>query len=56
MSLIPVFKNLPQTHIELEFDVLGVHIKLVKYAVHLSKRKIEKILIFFTQATQIAIG
>jgi hypothetical protein len=43
MSLIPVFnKNLPRTHTELEFDVLGVHGKLVKIVVHLSKNKIEK--------------
>ena len=27
---------------ESEFDVLGVHKKLVKYVVHSSKRKIEK--------------
>jgi hypothetical protein len=40
MSLIPVFnKNSPQAHIESELDVLGVHWKLVKYVVHLSKRK-----------------
>jgi hypothetical protein len=39
MSLIPIFnKNLPQAHMESEFDVLGVHGKLVKYVVHLSKR------------------
>jgi hypothetical protein len=41
MSLIHVFnKNLPQGHTELELDVLGLHGKLVKYVVHLSKRKI----------------
>jgi hypothetical protein len=40
ISLIPVFnKNLPRAHIELEFGVLGVHRKLVKYLVHLSKTK-----------------
>jgi hypothetical protein len=40
MSLIPVFnKKLPRAHTELEFNVLGVHRKLVKYVVHLSKRK-----------------
>jgi hypothetical protein len=40
MSLIPIFnKNLPRTHTESEFDVLGVHGKLVKYVVHSSKRK-----------------
>jgi hypothetical protein len=40
MNLIPVFnKNLPQAHTKLELDVLGVHGKLVKYIIHLSKRK-----------------
>jgi hypothetical protein len=40
MSLIPVFnKNSPQAHMESEFDVLGVHGKLVKYVVYSSKRK-----------------
>jgi hypothetical protein len=40
MNLILFFnKNLPQAHTELEFDVLGVHGKLVKYVVHLLKRK-----------------
>jgi hypothetical protein len=40
MSLIPVFnKNSPRAHTESELDVLGVHGKLVKYDVHLSKRK-----------------
>jgi hypothetical protein len=40
MSLILVFnKNLPQAHIESELGMLGVHGKLVKYVVHLSKRK-----------------
>jgi hypothetical protein len=40
MSLILVFnKNSPRAHMELEFNVLGVHRKLVKYVVHLSKRK-----------------
>jgi hypothetical protein len=32
-------KNLPWAHTESELDVLGVHRKLVKYVVHLSKRK-----------------
>jgi hypothetical protein len=41
MSLIPIFnKNFPRAHIESEFDVLGVHRKLVKYVVHSSRRKI----------------
>jgi hypothetical protein len=40
MTLIPIFnKNLPRAHVELELDVLGVHEKLVKYVVHLSKTK-----------------
>jgi hypothetical protein len=40
MSLVPVFKkNSPRAHSELELDLLGVHRKLVKYVVHLSKRK-----------------
>jgi hypothetical protein len=40
MSLIPVLnKNSPQAHTESELDVLGVPKKLVKYAVHSSKRK-----------------
>jgi hypothetical protein len=40
MKLILVFnKNLPRAHMELELDVLGVHMKLVKYVVHSSKRK-----------------
>jgi hypothetical protein len=44
MSLIPVFnKNLPRAHTESGLDVLGVHEKLVKYVVHLSKKKLKKI-------------
>jgi hypothetical protein len=40
MNLILVFnKNSPQAHTESEFDMLGVHGKLVKYVVHSSKRK-----------------
>jgi hypothetical protein len=40
MILIPVFnKNSPWAHTESELDVRGVHKKLVKYVVHLSKRK-----------------
>jgi hypothetical protein len=40
MNLIPVFnKNLPRAQMESEFDVLGVHRNLVKYVVHLFKRK-----------------
>jgi hypothetical protein len=41
LSLIPIFnKTSPRAHMELELDVRGVHGKLVKYVVHLSKRKI----------------
>jgi hypothetical protein len=40
MSLIPVLnKTSPRAHMESELDVLGVHRTLVKYVVHLSKRK-----------------
>jgi hypothetical protein len=40
MSLILVCnKNLPEAHTESELDVLDVYEKLVKYAVHPSKRK-----------------
>jgi hypothetical protein len=40
MSLILVFnKDSPRAHTESELGVLGVHGKLVKYVVHLSKRK-----------------
>jgi hypothetical protein len=40
MSLIPVLnKTSPQAYTELELDVLGVPGKLVKYVVHMSKRK-----------------
>jgi hypothetical protein len=40
MSIMDIFnKNLPRACTELEFDVLGVNGKLVKYVVHLFKRK-----------------
>jgi hypothetical protein len=40
MSLIPVFnKTSPQAHTESELDVFGVHRELVKYIVHVFKRK-----------------
>jgi hypothetical protein len=40
MSSILVFnKKSSQAHTESELGVLGVHRKLVKYVVHLSKRK-----------------
>jgi hypothetical protein len=56
MSLIPVFnKNSQRAHTESEFDMLGVHGKLVKYVVHLSKEKIDFLKFFFTQAAQTAI-
>jgi hypothetical protein len=43
MSLISVFnKKIPQAHTESEFDMFGVHGKLVKYVVQSFKRKIEK--------------
>jgi hypothetical protein len=32
-------KTSPQAHMESELDVLGIPIKLVKYVVHLFKRK-----------------
>jgi hypothetical protein len=56
MSLIPVFnKNSPRAHTESEFDVFGVHGKLVKYVVHSSKKKLKKKMFFFIQAAQTAI-
>ena len=43
MSLIPIFnKNLPRAHRESELHVLGVHRKLVKIVVHLSRRRKKK--------------
>jgi hypothetical protein len=40
ISLILVFnKNSPWAYTESEWDVLGIHRKLVKYVVHFSKRK-----------------
>jgi hypothetical protein len=56
MSLITVLnKNSPQAQTEWGLDVFGVHGKLVKYVVHLSEKKIEKNLLFFTQAAKTAI-
>jgi hypothetical protein len=56
MNLILVFhKNSPRAHTESEFDVLGVHRKLVKYVVHLLKKKLIFFFFFFTQAAQTAI-
>jgi hypothetical protein len=48
-------KNLPRAHTESELGVLGVHGKLVKYVVHLSKRKNLKKYIFLHTAAQTAI-
>jgi hypothetical protein len=46
MSLIPVFnKNSPRAHTESEFDLLGVHGKLVKYVILLYKTK--KMIFFY---------
>jgi hypothetical protein len=40
MSLVPVFnKNSPRAHTDSELDVLSVHGKLMKYVIHLSRRK-----------------
>jgi hypothetical protein len=40
MKLQPILnKNSPWSHTESEFDMLGVSGKLMKYAVHLSRRK-----------------
>jgi hypothetical protein len=57
MRLIPGFnKNSPRAHTELDLNVFAVHRKLVKYVVHLSKKKkLKKIIFFFTQAAQTAI-
>jgi hypothetical protein len=47
MSLIPIFNmNSTQDHTESKSDVIGVHGKLVKYVVHLYKRKNRKKIIF----------
>jgi hypothetical protein len=57
MNLIPIFnKTSPQAHTKSELDVLDVHGKLVKYVVHLSKKKIEKKKTLFIQAVQTAIN
>jgi hypothetical protein len=40
INLIPILnKTSPWAHLELELDVLGVPGKLIKYVVHLYKRK-----------------
>jgi hypothetical protein len=49
MNLKPaLIKTLPRAHTELEFDVLGIPRKLVKYEVYSSKRKYWKKIKFFT--------
>jgi hypothetical protein len=58
MNLTPILnKTSPWAHTKSELDVVGVPGKLVKYVVHLSKRKnrIQKELFFFTQAAQTTI-
>jgi hypothetical protein len=41
LNIQPILnKNSPWAHMELEFEVLGVVEKLVKYVIHLSKRKV----------------
>jgi hypothetical protein len=54
MKLQPILnKNSPWAHMELEFDVLGVARKLVKFVVQSSKRKeIEKEIFFFSHGAQ----
>jgi hypothetical protein len=50
MSLILVFnKNSPWAHTESELDMLGVHRKLAKYVVHLSKNNNLEINYFSSQ-------
>jgi hypothetical protein len=43
-------KNSPQAHTELEFDVLGIHGKLVKYVCSslVQKKKLKKIIFLHT--------
>jgi hypothetical protein len=49
LKLIPIFnKNSPRAHMELEFDMLGVHGKLVKYAIHSSKKNLKKFIFLYT--------
>jgi hypothetical protein len=47
-------KNVPQAHMGLEFDVLGVARKLVKFEVSCPKQKVEKKMLFFSRGAQIA--
>jgi hypothetical protein len=37
-----LYKNSPQAHTKLEFDLLGVAKELVRYVLHLSQKKFEK--------------
>jgi hypothetical protein len=56
MNLKPVLnKTSPLTHTELEFNMLGISKKLVKYVVHLFKKINWKKIFFFTQVAQTAI-
>jgi hypothetical protein len=49
MDLQPILnKNTPQAHMELEYDMLGVAGKLMKYVVHSSKR------VIFSEGAQVA--
>jgi hypothetical protein len=49
-------KNSPRAHTESEFDVLGVHGKLVKYIIHSSKKiKLKRKEKFLAQAAKMAI-
>jgi hypothetical protein len=57
MNLKPILnKTSPRTHMESEFDVLGVARKLVKYVVHLFKEFFKFFLFSFTQAAQTAFN
>jgi hypothetical protein len=57
MNLKPILnKTSSWVHTESEFDVLGVPRKLVKYVVHLSRRKFDLNYFFFRQAAQIAVN
>jgi hypothetical protein len=47
-------KTSPLVHKESKFDVIDVSKKLMKYIVHLFKRKIEKKMFLFPQGVQIA--
>jgi hypothetical protein len=56
MNLKCIFnKTSPWAHRKLEFDLLGVPVKLVEYVAHFTKKIFVKKIFFFTQATQTAI-